>query len=206
MDKPTQPADTFAFIDVQNTETTARQALGFEIDWMRLCEYLKNAWKCREIFLYVGIDEGDTEREVVFEGLKACGYLVRSKYTSTYRNIDRTVRMTCPKCKMDLEKKIYSGYNRKANCDVELAVDAMRQMTIGNTFIIFSGDGDFEYLIRTITESDAKVYIASSNAKIKHGNTWTRRLSEKLKRLTGEYKGRINLVDISDWKIHIQHP
>ncbi|MDP3052312.1 MAG: hypothetical protein Q8N42_02275 [bacterium] len=51
----------YAFIDVQNTDTTTKKLLGFEIDWKKLCEFLKNDWGCEKVFLYIGIDAGDFE-------------------------------------------------------------------------------------------------------------------------------------------------
>lgn len=46
----------YAFIDVQNTETTTRKLLGFDVDWLRLVEYLKNTKSCSEVYLYTGIN------------------------------------------------------------------------------------------------------------------------------------------------------
>ena len=59
------------------------------------------------------------------------------------------------------------GYNRKSNCDVDLTVDAMEEAGPGKEFFIFTGDGDFEYLIRKVVEKSTKVYIVSSNAGLR---------------------------------------
>ena len=59
------------------------------------------------------------------------------------------------------------GYNRKSNCDVDLTVDAMEEAGIDKEFLIFTGDGDFEYLIRKVVEKGTKVYIVASDAGIK---------------------------------------
>ena len=37
-----------ALIDVQNTERTTKQLLGFLVDWRKLYEFLKNDWKCEQ--------------------------------------------------------------------------------------------------------------------------------------------------------------
>jgi hypothetical protein len=52
----------YAFIDVQNTEGTVSQMLGFVIDWHKLCHYLKDHWNCEKVFFYSGIQRGDDER------------------------------------------------------------------------------------------------------------------------------------------------
>ncbi|KKR47788.1 MAG: hypothetical protein UT97_C0003G0001, partial [Parcubacteria group bacterium GW2011_GWC2_40_31] len=47
-----------ALVDVQNTESTTKQLLGFLVDWRKLYEFLKNDWKCEKVILYSGVDEG----------------------------------------------------------------------------------------------------------------------------------------------------
>ena len=42
----------FAFIDVQNTETTTRRVLGFLVDWMKLYKFLKVIGSAKSIFLH----------------------------------------------------------------------------------------------------------------------------------------------------------
>ena len=44
----------YAFIDVQNTEATVSQLLGFVIDWQKMYQYLKKEWNCEKIFFYSG--------------------------------------------------------------------------------------------------------------------------------------------------------
>jgi hypothetical protein len=36
----------YAFVDVQNTDTTTKRLLGFQIDWQKFCAFLKDEWKC----------------------------------------------------------------------------------------------------------------------------------------------------------------
>ncbi len=48
----------YAFIDVQNTETTALKVLKFALDHQKLFTYLKDKWKCERIFFYPGIQHG----------------------------------------------------------------------------------------------------------------------------------------------------
>jgi len=116
---------TVAFIDVQNTDTTTKKLLGFEVDWKKLCHFLKNDWQCDKVFFYVGIDEGDLETTNLFEGLRGDGCIVRAKVVFAYKNKDLDRNVTCPKCSNKIIEKIDMGYNRKSNCDVDLTVDAM---------------------------------------------------------------------------------
>ncbi|MDP3697565.1 MAG: hypothetical protein Q8R55_06160 [Candidatus Taylorbacteria bacterium] len=114
-----------AFIDVQNTDTTTKKLLGFEVDWKKLCYFLKNDWQCDKVFFYVGIDEGDLETTNLFEGLRGNGCIVRAKVVFAYKNRDVDLNVTCPKCSNKFIEKVDMGYNRKSNCDVDLTVDAM---------------------------------------------------------------------------------
>lgn len=50
---------------------------------------------------------------------------------------------------------------RKANFDVEIAVEAMKRIAAFDTAILFSGDSDFDYLIKDLKKQNKKVIIAS---------------------------------------------
>ncbi len=96
------------------------------------------------------------------------------------------------------------GYNRKSNCDVDLTVDAMEEAGEDKEFLIFTGDGDFDYLIRKVLEKGTRVYVVSSNAGIKKPGMNTRRLSTKLKEVIIEHPKQVNLINIDSWKMRIQ--
>lgn len=96
------------------------------------------------------------------------------------------------------------GYNRKSNCDVDLTVDGMEEAGPDKEFFIFTGDGDFEYLIRKVVEKGTKVYVVSSNAGIRKAGINTKRLSTKLKKLIDENRGKIFFIDIDSWKMRIK--
>src|SRR3989344_4023528 len=157
---------TYAFIDVQNTETTTRRMLGFLVDWDKLYQFLKKEWKCEKVFFYSGIDAGDAEKEKEFENLTKAGCTVRAKIVFAYKNKDKTLQVTCPKCQNGFVERVDMGYNKKSNCDVDLTVDAMECAATDTEFYIFSGDGDFEYLIRKVVEKGTKVHIVSSAKRI----------------------------------------
>lgn len=53
------------------------------------------------------------------------------------------------------------GGSVKANCDVELAMDAVRLMSSYNTFVLFSGDGDFAPLCRYLRDHGKKTVVIS---------------------------------------------
>lgn len=66
------------------------------------------------------------------------------------------------------EYKDHTIYNphRKANFDVEIAVDAVSKMNKFNAFILFSGDCDFEYLLNFLRGSGRQCITFSRSGHI----------------------------------------
>lgn len=197
-------AKRFAFIDVQNTASTTRKLLGFIVDWQKLCAYLNDKWKCEKVYFYSGIDEGDAETAKEFDSLSKNNCIVKVKTVFSYKRPDKTISIKCIGCGKENAEVIDMGYNRKSNCDVDLTVDAMEEAGPDKEFLIFTGDGDFDYLIRRVIEKGTKVYVISSNAGIKKPGINTRRLSTKLKELIKEFPKKVYFINIDNWKIKIK--
>lgn len=200
----TSQTKRFAFIDVQNTASTTQKLLGFIIDWHKLCNYLRSKWKCTHIFFYSGINEGDTETAKEFELLGKNGCIVKAKTVFAYKKPDKKISIKCLGCGRESVEVVDMGYNKKSNCDVDLTVDAMEMAGPDTEFLIFTGDGDFEYLIRKVVQKRTKVYVVSSNAGIRKPGINTKRFSTRLKALINESRGKINLINIDSWKFKIK--
>ncbi len=195
----------YALIDVQNTDTTTKKLLGFQIDWPKFYSFLKNNWKCDKVFLYTGVDEGDIDTTKMLEELEKQGCIVRAKTVFAYKNKDRDIEVVCSKCQNKFIEHVDMGYNKKSNCDVELSVDAMGLAKKDDNFYIFSGDGDFEFLIRAVNNKGTKVHIVSNGRKIKTGPRYfTSRLSTKLRNLAASNPAMVSFVDINNLKFKIQ--
>ncbi len=195
----------YAFIDVQNTESTTNQLLGFVIDWQKMHKYLKEKWGCEKIFFYSGIQNGDNVKALEYEELSKLGYIVRAKPYFIYKNQDQIIKISCPKCNTELTHKVSKGVKWKSNCDVEFAVDATNHIQKGVEYLFFTGDGDFEYLARDTAEKSVKVYIISSARKIKTAPRYfVSRLSSKLRDLVAEKRNKVFFIDINDWKFQIK--
>jgi len=193
----------YAFIDFQNTDNTTKQLLGFSVDWEKLCDFLKNNWSCEKVFLYIGVDNRDLHAGELVEELKNIGFVVRDKKLFSYKNRDKEINVSCPKCGNKFIEKIDMGFNKKANCDVDLTVDAMDLVEKENIFYIFTGDGDFEFLIKNVVSKGVKTYIVSSAKKIRFGGKryFTSRLSKKLRMLAIENPGKVYIVEINNLKM-----
>lgn len=183
----------YAFIDVQNTETTTLKVLGFEIDYKRLFSYLKENQGCEAVFFYPGIKYGDLDREKIFNDLSELGAVFRPKYYFTYKNKDKTVKSNCVNCDHENTITINNGYSWKCNCDVELTVDVIDHLEKSDEIFIFSGDGDFEYLIQKIVDKNIKVIIVSTNKGVK------KRLSTKIKEIVRN-NSLVNFIEIDNLK------
>ena len=86
----------YAFIDVQNTEGTVNQLLGFVIDWHKLYHYLKEQWNCEKIFFYSGIEKNDDVKALEYSALGKLGYEVHAKPYNIYKNPGKIIKISCP--------------------------------------------------------------------------------------------------------------
>ncbi len=195
----------YAFIDVQNTESTTNQLLGFVIDWKKMFKYLREKWNCEKIFFYSGIQNGDNVKASEYEELSKLGYTVHAKPYFIYKNQDQIIKILCPNCNTGITHKVSRGVKWKSNCDVEFAVDVINQIEKNVGYLFFTGDGDFEYLARNVVEKGVKVYIISSAKKIRTAPRYfTSRLSLKLRNLVAEKRNQVFFIDINDWKMQIK--
>ncbi len=196
----------YAFIDVQNTASTAEQMLGVAIDWAKLADYLKNKRSCTEVLFYTGIDQGDIETADEFDAISKDNCVtVRSKAVFSYKNKDKVVSLKCLMCSNENIHIVRMGYTKKSNCDVELSVDVIEKAGPGVELMIFTADGDFEYLIRKSLEkgTDRIEVVSYSGKDIKVGMTVSR-FSTKLRRLFREYPNKVIYTSLKDIKTIIK--
>lgn len=57
--------------------------------------------------------------------------------------------------------KTWEGEHRKANFDVEIGVDAVYKKDTYRTFVLFSGDSDFAYLIKLLKKEGKRIVVVS---------------------------------------------
>lgn len=195
----------FAFIDVQNTETTTLKMLKFSTDHEKLFAYPKDRWNCEKVFFYPGIQHGDDTRGELFSKLTELGAIVRPKYFFTYKNEDKISTTNCSNCKNEVSQRIEMGYSWKCNCDVELTADVLDCGERDTELFLFSGDGDFEFLIERVVAKGAKVTVVSRAKKVQKGPRYsTSRLSTKLRRLTQASGSPVRFLEIDNLKFQIK--
>ena len=190
----------FAFIDVYNTANTTEQLHNFVIDWGKLYSFLKDKWACEKIFFYAGIEIGDINTEEEYILLGKLGYEMQTKPIMSYKRKDKSIQIRCSKCGEINARKISMGYDKKSNCDSELTVDAFELAEPNTEMLIFTGDGDFAYLIGKLVEKGASVKLVSSNKK--PVSSPNRRFSSRLRELLKDKD--IDLIEINNWKKKIE--
>ena len=123
------------FIDGSNLFYTA-QMMGIEMDYIRLVEQLILNNKLVRAYFYAGIDNVNTQSLNWQYFMRRTGFKMVTK------------QLQC-----------FSDGNRKANCDVEIAVDMINLADSFDTAILVTGDGDLTYAVQTLVNKGKQVEI-----------------------------------------------
>ena len=133
-------------IDGANLHATAK-ALGFDIDYKRLLKELQIRGNLLRAFYYTAIleDQAYSSIRPLVDWLDYNGYTAVTKIGKEY--VDATGR-----------RKV------KSDMDVELAVGAMEIAAHVDEIILFSGDGDFRFLVEALQRRGVRVTVVSTIA------------------------------------------
>ncbi len=165
--------DRFAvFIDGSNLHATTK-ALGFEIDYSKLLDLLKNNGRLLRAYYYTALPDGSDHAPIrkLADWLDYNGYTMVTKHTREF--IDPLTG----------NKRI------KGNMDMELALDMMKIASHVEHVLLFSGDGDFCRLLEEVQDRGVRVTVLSSV------KTKPPLLADVLRRQADDY---IDLVDLKD--------
>lgn len=133
--------NNFAFIDSQNLNLGIK-ASGWYLDFKRFYIYLKDKYKIKKAFIFIGYVSGN---ESLYTYLQKAGYIVIFKPT--------------------LEIKRDGDFLIKGNVDAELVLHTMIEYSNYDKAIIISGDGDFHCLIEHLEKNNKLLYIMIPNHK-----------------------------------------
>lgn len=125
------------FIDGSNLFYAALQ-LGIEIDYTKLLLRLTAGSRLLRAFFYTGVDRANEKQQGFLLWMRRNGYRVISK---------------------DLVQ-LPDG-SKKANLDVEIAVDLMALVGSFDTAVIVSGDGDLAYAADAVSYRGARIEVVS---------------------------------------------
>jgi uncharacterized LabA/DUF88 family protein len=125
------------FIDGSNLFYAALQ-LGIEIDYTKLLSSLTGGSRLLRAFFYTGVDRANEKQQGFLLWMRRNGYRVITK---------------------DLVQ-LPDG-SKKANLDVEIAVDLLSLSSWYETAILVSGDGDLAYAVNAASYKGVRVEVVS---------------------------------------------
>ena len=126
--------------------------IGFSIDWKKTKEYLQENYDISEIKYYVGVKEGDEKMAGYLRYLDAIHFTVITKPMKIIK-----IDYDHPMAKLHNYSEIY-----KCNFDVEMTTDILLDRTNIDKIVLFSGDSDFNYLVKKLYSLGKKVELFSS--------------------------------------------
>lgn len=110
----------------------------WDIDYGKLLNFLSYNGSLVAAYFYTGIAKNQPNQERFLSYLRRVGYQI----------IDKQVMQ-------------FSDGSKKANLDVELALDMVRLADSYDTAILISGDGDFSYAVKLLKEKQVRVEVVS---------------------------------------------
>jgi uncharacterized LabA/DUF88 family protein len=125
------------FIDGSNLFYAALQ-LGIEIDYAKLLYYLTGGRRLLRAYFYTGVDPTNEKQQGFLLWMRRNGYRVITK---------------------DLIQ-LPDG-SKKANLDVEIAIDMITIASHCESIVLLSGDGDLAYALDSISYKGVKVEVVS---------------------------------------------
>jgi len=132
-------------IDAANISKAAQHS-GFKVHYRKLARLFRRGTRLVGLRFYSAEFETEAHRDFI-RSLQRFGYQVVSKPVKEIRTGKARVI-------------------RKANFDVEMAVDAMEMLDSYDTLVLFSGDSDFAYLVRHLQSKGKQVVVCSMRGSV----------------------------------------
>ena len=140
---------TAVFIDASNIYFS-QKTLGWRIDFKKLLDYFKNNTNLFRITFYGALNPENEKERKFHDFLEIIGYTVKHK------------KIKFIKDQFDQE---YGGYH-KGNIDVDLTIDAVHFRDNYDSFILLSGDGDFESLLKYLKAYKKRCIVLSTKKHV----------------------------------------
>lgn len=173
---------TFAFIDASNLFYGGEKSLGWKIDYQKLLDYLREKYGIETTFYFGGVEIHDfkydyqTEESVPLNKLERyLTELVKTKGKELNeaellllgRHLQRVRfyhKLSSFGYKLLLKPvKLYTqedgSTKRKANCDVDMAFQLMKEKDQFDRVVILSGDGDFLPVLKHLKNLGKEVLV-----------------------------------------------
>ncbi len=142
---------TKVYIDGANVFYT-QKALGWTLDWQKGKDLFSESYDVVEFRYYTGVRPNDEKM------MKYLRYLDRIGFTSITKPLKKI------KLRDNDTLKRVLGFNHihKSDLDVEMTTDILLDRGGLDCIILFTGDSDFTYLVKTLKNLGKKVLVFSS--------------------------------------------
>lgn len=134
------------FIDESNVYHS-QKTLGWKVDYLKLKNYFNSLGDVCSLYFYTSYLNKNFLQNKRLEKLEKSGFKVVKKQLKFIKNKD-------------------GSYLKKGNLDIELAIDAFRFRNEYKTLILFSGDSDFEYLLKLLKKDQKKIVVVSTGGHV----------------------------------------
>ncbi|OGL65634.1 hypothetical protein A3B21_03160 [Candidatus Uhrbacteria bacterium RIFCSPLOWO2_01_FULL_47_24] len=139
---------TIVFIDASNIYHS-QKTLEWRIDLQKLIELLHREVDFFSAYYYLAYDPENSAQRKFIDFLEIIGYQVRKKPIKFIKDDDDE----------------RGGYH-KGNLDVDLVIDALHNRDLYESVILFSGDSDFESLIKYLKSFRKQCIVVSTKGHI----------------------------------------
>lgn len=120
----------------------SQRTLKWNIDYLKLIDYLKQECDLVGITIYFGKKPNDLKQEKFLKKLAIFGYEVKTRDVKYIKSKDGSLKM-------------------KGNLDAEMILDMVVRIDTYDTLILFSGDSDFGVILDHLKTQKKWVLVAS---------------------------------------------
>ncbi len=177
---------TFAFVDASNLFYGGKKSLGWNIDYQKLFNYLKEKYGADPVFYFGGVEihsfsyNYQTQETVPIQKLKKHLLALLPDKNLSEANVVLIGRhLQRVKFYLRLEQfgydlflkpvKLYEQEDgttrRKANCDVDMAFHLMKEKDNFERVIVLSGDGDFLPVLKYLKSQNKEVIVLARGVR-----------------------------------------
>jgi len=143
------------YVDGANMFYTQKK-LDWILDWKKIKKLIEAEKEALDWRYYVGVKKDDEGMRKYLKYLNAIGF-------NTFTKPLKKIKVSDNDILFQIHKK---NYIYKANFDVETTTDILLDKAKIDEIIIFSGDSDFQYLVRKLKDAGIKVIVYSSRKTI----------------------------------------
>lgn len=139
--------------------------LCWRVDYNTLKKFFDKKFDLVQISFYTAHFGTDGHNGFLAKMKKGFGYRLVTKDIKTFFDDGSGEELIkCPNCGKSFQNS--GKFQRKANFDVEIAVDAIYNLPDYDTIILFSGDSDFAYLLRFLRHKEKKTILFSRKGHV----------------------------------------